>query len=79
MQQGDSVEMAKPAKSAPQLYMAGPDRFAPPFSGAMATDHQAAAALRGGQLRLMPDTETSTSEEPGAGKRPAGICAGAAG
>ena len=45
----------------------------------MATDHGKAASFipAAGVLFLMPDAEASISEEPGARKGHAGICAGA--
>ena len=59
----------------------GFDDSARTFPSASATDHRQATSSISAAcvLLLMPETEASISEEPGAGKRHAGICAGAVG
>src|SRR5437867_3458348 len=71
--------MDQPTKSTPQLYPARLRRFARLFPGATAKNPGAAESSDRHRhfLFLKPDAETSTSEEPGARKGHAGICAGA--
>src|SRR5437867_4626118 len=71
--------MVEPEEPALQFHAARFRRFARPLSGATATDLGTAASSipATGIQFLMPDTEASISEEPGAGIRHAGICAGA--
>ena len=76
---GDSVEVAQSPKSAPQFHAGRLSTTCWPisayhghgfFAGAV-LDYSAGFSMPG------PDAETSISEEPGARKRHAGICAGA--
>jgi uncharacterized protein (DUF433 family) len=74
----DSLEVAQSAEPAPQLHVARLCGLARPLPGAAATHSRAVPSpdpIRGLSI-LRSDAEASTSEEPGAGIRHAGICAG---
>lgn len=73
------MEVAEPAKPTPQFYAARLRRLDRTLPGATTADHRTAPSSipASGVQFLMPDAEASISEEPGARKRHAGICAGA--
>src|SRR5437870_12330866 len=70
--------MGQSAQSTRQLFLARLRRFASPFPSTVATPAPTSPNSTEGLPCLMPDTETRASEEPGARKGHAGICAGAA-
>src|SRR5438094_6601043 len=70
--------MGQSAQSTRQPFLARLRRFASPFPSTVATPAPTSPNSTEGLPCLMPDTETSASEEPGARKGHAGICAGAA-
>src|SRR5437870_8413955 len=70
--------MGQSAQSTRQPFLARLRRFASPFPSTVATPAPPSPNSTEGLPCLMPDTETSANEEPGARKGHAGICAGAA-